>query len=316
MNEFFKKNILTLSITLLLILFGFTAQAENKIDVEYSSGTNINQNDIFKANDIYPGWSKSETIKVSNDSETDSVNLYFNFDTKGTSKLSKKLKIYVIRTSNNSYRIGGEGDRQTLHKIDDKNLYTDHLEPGESNNYKIKLVFDKDAGNEYQESSVKFNIDFSVEAKTEEGVTEEEILIEQDREDFTGLPPEEENTDNEEITDTENESSVAGAQAENTGNVSGKQNSCESWPLQKWLLILLAYLLAFNFNSFYKLSTDYERIRWFWQIIYTALTILIWYLFDECRYFPWFPIATIISGAASYEYYLHRVKQKLRDRKA
>lgn len=311
MTKFFKKHI-TITLIAFFILCGSTAQAENKLDIEYLSGSNINEDNLFKADHIYPGWSKSETIRITNESKDDEVNLYFNFKTKEKSRLAKKLKIYVIRKSDNNYRIGGEGDRKNLKEINNGNLYTDHLDPEESSLYKIKIVFDKDAGNEYQGKSVKFNLNFKIEERVNEDATEEEIFEAQGRADFTGLPPEESNEKNQVTVENQDNSEVAGAQSESTDeNIMGAQDSCQSWSLKTWILILIAYFTIFNFNNFYKLSANHKKIRWFWQLTYTALTIVIWYLFDNCRYFTWLPIVTVLLGAGSYEYYLYRVKQKI-----
>ncbi|MFC1645409.1 hypothetical protein ACFL08_05275 [Patescibacteria group bacterium] len=314
MNEFLKKYLLLSSIIVIYSLFAFTASAASEIDVEYASGININQNELFKASNIYPGWSNSETIRVTNKSELDSTNIYFNFDTKGRSKLSKKLKLYVVRISDKNYRIGGEGDRKNLKEADDKNLYVDKLEPGESKKYKIKIVFDKDADNSYQGTSFKFNIDFSMESKNDSGATEQDILAHQGRETFTGQSPQDSSEDG---TQTENDDSdealVAGAHSENNDQEVIGASDCVSWPLRNWFLLLITYIAIFSFNSFYKIKNDKNKIRWFWQFIYTCLAILVWYLFDGCKTFQWFPIAIIIAGAANYEIYLTLVKNNIKD---
>src|SRR5665648_152751 len=77
--------------------------ATDKIDVEYLSGINIGDGHIFNEDNIYPGWEKSETIQVKNQSTTDITNLYFKFKIDGSDKLAEKLKLYVVRVAGNSY---------------------------------------------------------------------------------------------------------------------------------------------------------------------------------------------------------------------
>ncbi len=116
------------------------AKAEDKIDVEYPVGTNINGNKIFSENNILPGWETTETIRVENDSTTDDVNLFFTFDVNGDKKLAKKLKLYVIRVAGDSYRIGGFGDRYDLEEADGKELYVDRLSATKGKEYRIKIM--------------------------------------------------------------------------------------------------------------------------------------------------------------------------------
>ncbi|MFZ2882717.1 MAG: hypothetical protein WA019_06610, partial [Candidatus Moraniibacteriota bacterium] len=181
-----KISLLMMSLVLAFISLGNVAKAVDKIDVEYPVGTNIDGDDIFDADNIYPGWQDSKTIRVKNRSTTDDTNLYFKFDVNGDKKLAKKLKLYVIRTSDNDYRIGGAGDRWNLKEADDESLYVDNLSTGESERYKIKIKFDEDAGNEYQGLKTKFDIDFTIESENAGAGTEAEILAAEGRTGFTG----------------------------------------------------------------------------------------------------------------------------------
>lgn len=107
--------------------FGSTVNAADTIDVEYPVGTNLNGDEIFNENNVYPGWEESKTIRVENNSLTEDADIYFNFDVNGDKTLANELKLYVIRVENGSYRIGGSGDRQDLEDVDDDRLFVDRL---------------------------------------------------------------------------------------------------------------------------------------------------------------------------------------------
>ncbi len=249
MNNFIKKSAL---IVLIMIggTFSLSAQAENKIDVEYPVGTNLNGGKIFSEDNIYPGWSKSKLIRVGNKSETDSVDLYLTFDAKTPTKLAEKLKIYVIRQSDGSYRIGGTGDHWTLKQADEKRLWIDRLDPNDGKQYKIKIKFDEEAGNEYQGLKAKFNIEFRIDAEETTGGgnnTPQEILANQGRGTFTGTAPAGETTEvageeagNKEEGENNQEQGVKGeeSQGETKGAMTG---ICRHWPWWVWLLAAVVY---------------------------------------------------------------------------
>lgn len=176
------KNISRSMVFVLVILFfPSVALAENKIDVEYPVGTDIDGGIIFDEDNILPGWETSKIIKVKNKSTTDDTNFYIKFVLQGNEKLAKALKLYVIRVSDGSYRIGGSGDRYTLKKADGERLYVDKLSKKEGEKYRIKIKFGEDAGNEYQSRTAKFKIKFTIESEEAGAGTEAEILAAEGR---------------------------------------------------------------------------------------------------------------------------------------
>jgi hypothetical protein len=186
-----------LSKTILMIAFSFlgfslfagTVLAEDKIDVEYPVGTNINGHHIFNVDNVAPGQEVSEMIRVRNASATDDTNLYFTFNVNSGGSLAGKLKLYVVRVADNSYRIGGSGDHWTLDEADGEDLYADKLSVEEDEQYEIIIKFDETAGNEYQGLETDFDIDFMIESENAGTGTEGQILAAQGRT-VTGAPPE------------------------------------------------------------------------------------------------------------------------------
>ncbi len=307
MSKFIKRISFVVITVLLVGVFTGGVLAEDFTDVEHPVGTNLNGDHLFKAENIYPGWSKSVILRVRNKNETDKVNLYFNFDARGDKKLAEKLKLYVIRIKDGSYRIGGTGDHWTLKQADEDSLYVDRLDPGEATQYKVKIKFDKDAGNEYQGLEAKFNIDFELESQTAEaGVTEaeneQEILANQGRENFTGNAPAEEGEENATENGENENSNVAGANEAENGKALGEETGCHSLPRWVWILATLAFA---GLSLFSTQKTKKERIKqhFTWQLAGVVGAIVLWYLFDKCQYYKWFPVATIVIGILNHLYY-------------
>jgi hypothetical protein len=308
--KLFKKTIGVLATVLLISLVAIPnhAYAKDEIDVKYVTGKKLSDQKVVSEKNIYPGWSEQRKVRVQNESETDTVDLYIKFKDVSGKKLAGKIKIYVIR-NDGSYRLGGTGDHWTLKKASGKNFYIDKLDPQESKHYKIKFVFDKNAGNEYQDISSKFDVRLKIEGE-KSTTSEEEILISQERSTFTGEPPADE--PGEEI-----ESEESPATQEGSGEILGVSDSeepkdqCQSWPLIKWVLALIAYLGILNFNNFYRVEFD-QRVRWFWQLIFTILIVVVWTIFDECRLYTWFPTVSIFTGLASYMLYLGKIGAKFK----
>ncbi len=306
MNTFFKKTIFGLAIIGFGIGGGFDVQAKDKIDAEYPSGTNLNGKKIFNESNIYPGWSKTKIIRVNNDSGNDAgdegtdVNLYFNFDVKGDKTLAEKLKLYVVRIADNNYRIGGTGDKYTLRSADNKNLYVDRLSATKGKEYKIKIVFDREAGNEYQNLETLFNIDFTVESEEVGGQTEEEILTAQGRT-VTGGAGDDESVGNTPSPPPGGGSTLGvSEEGENNGQVAGAE-TCRSWPLWVWILVLIIFGGASLLNNKKYTLVNFKK-HFGLQTGMVILLIVFWYFFDECRNYRWFPIITLVGGILNQLY--------------
>lgn len=305
-----RRKITTAFVFFALLFSANTTHAKNEISVKDSKGLEVEDTQLINAGNIYPGWSVSKKIRVKNKSEDDSTDVYFKFKVSQGKKLASQLKIYVIRTSDKSYRVGGSGDRWTLKEANGENLYIDKLKPEESEYYKIKIVFDRDAGNEFQKLASEFDLNFKIKSDvSEDDDNEDEILASQGREGFTGQPPAEEEGVGEVVGQTETqeeaEESIPAEDVSDEGAVMGATSDCSSWPLKYWLILIGLYAVISNFNKKRKDGNrkKEERFRVSWQITCTAAAIVIWYIFDKCRYYPWVPVVIVIIGVISYIYY-------------
>ena len=317
MNKFIKKTIFIFAGVLLSGFFSQTVFAANYLDVEQPVGTNLNGDSLFKADNIYPGWSKTVTLRVRNKSQEDSADIYFNFDAKGDKRLADKLKVYVVRIKDNSYRVGGTGDHWTLKEADEKNLYIGRLKPGEATQYKVKIKFDKDAGNEYQGLKAKFSVGFRMESQVAQaGQTERQILANQGRGNFTGNQPAEEGgQQNNNTENNQNENgNVAGANKENGGKTLGEETGCHSWPRWIWVLATLIFL-GLSLLSTQKTKKEKIKQHFSWQLGGVIGAIALWYFFDKCQYYKWFPLAVVVIGILNHLYYqkIKGVKKNLGD---
>ena len=298
--------------TIFLALFAFTlqAQAGDGIDVEYPVGDNIHDIKIFDENNIYPGCSSSKTIRVENDNPDEAVDLDFTFEVKGDKTLAKMLKIYVVRVSDGSYRIGGEGDRFSLSSASGKHLFVDRLSPTKGKEYRIKVVFDKEAGNEYQNLQATFDIEFDIESNEASDQTPEQILASEGRFAFTGLAPSE---DDDSETAVEGEQTqepklVAAVSANESGaGVAGAKTQCLNLPFWIWviqLLIVISFLLINDYVNFSK-----KIYRWKFDLVIVLAAIGFWYFFDNCRQFEWFFNLTISSSLFIHFIYISHLKR-------
>lgn len=105
---------------------------------------------------------------------------------------------------------------------------------------------------------------------------------------------------------TPSEETTPGGQvegAQNNPEIAGAEKSCEEWPLWVWILMLLAYLGIISFSSFYKLKED-KNLRWVRQVVELAVILFIWYFYEACRLYKWFPWTAVIGGVAVYALYL------------
>ncbi|MCD6149508.1 fibronectin type III domain-containing protein [bacterium] len=129
------------------------------------------------------------------------------------------------------------------------------------------------------------------------------------------------NLSNGESGETNNETSVAdslspsseigGTEKEN-GEVAGEHGrDCKGQSWWIWALALIVYAILFNFNNFFG-EQKRERIRWFWEALYTIVALSLWNMFDQCHINIWFPCLIIIIGLSSYGYYLWGMKKALR----
>ncbi len=208
---------------------------------------------------------------------------------KGNEYLAKMLKLYIIRVSDGSFQIGGPGKRINLNEIDGKKLFIDQLNPSKGKNYKLKIVFDETAGNEYQGKKIKFDVDFRLEAKkaTDNGVQEEGIV----RSFFSGSTGIFQSTQ-ENIIQTGGEIETKGKSSEKEeGEVAG-MSTCQGLPFWVWLLGLIVFTFIFWWDRNDKFKKEEEG--WVFSVFLLVSTFVFWNIFDYCQEFRWFPWANVI----------------------
>jgi hypothetical protein len=80
--------------------------------------------------------------------------------------------------------------------------------------------------------------------------------------------------------------------------------ACFSLPTGVWVFLLVAYIALLVFNLAYNFQ-NVTRVQWVWELGLTLLTLLTWFLWDECRTSPWFPLAVLKMGVLIYALYLY-----------
>lgn len=277
-------------ISSLFFVMGFinvALAADDWIDVSYSGSK------IFNEKNVYPGWSKKEDFSVKNNHPTDIADLYITFDLKDGKTLAEVLKVYVIR-SDGSYRLGGRGDRFTLKELDrEGRVFIDKLKPGKRKHYKMKIEFDKDAGNKYQNKASKFDVKFKIEGDlNSRNNTTRDILNREGRRGFTGEEPavvagakDENNSTDKNKEKGDKETTVAGVQDEN--------NSCQGgWPLWAWILVLTIGGVGIYFAS----KATKLSFRLTIQLLIIVSIGILWFYKDNCRTYKWMPYVDGLGG--------------------
>lgn len=299
-----KKDFLKTILFTLLTAFAFQmvnvskVSAEDKITVKLndSNGQHLQGNELFKVDNIYPGWSQTKTIYVKNKSVNYDTDLYFLLDVNGDKKLAKELKLYVTRLgSNQSVRIGGSGDRYDLDSADDEELFLDRLSKDAGKRYRIKIKFDKDAGNEFQGLSTEFDMDFTIKGIIDPNQTEEEILAIQNR----VVPAEN-------LTEEEAEAEVLGEKtptiseegAGDEGIVEGATTDCKNTNKWPWV-IALAILATILFINAWKKNKE-EGYGWIFDTAAVVILIIAWYFLENCHLLRWVPVSAIVIGIVTH----------------
>ncbi|MFZ2187356.1 MAG: hypothetical protein WAV46_01885 [Candidatus Moraniibacteriota bacterium] len=85
---------------------------------------------------------------------------------------------------------------------------------------------------------------------------------------------------------------------------------CLTLPGGLWIFLLLGYvaLLIFNFSYTFDRAT---APQWAWEAGLTALALIAWYAWDECRTSSWFPLMVVKSGLLVFIAYAYLLEKKL-----
>ena len=116
------------------------------------------------------------------------------------------------------------------------------------------------------------------------------------------------------VVDSSSPSSEIRETEKENGEVAGEHGrDCKGRLWWIWALALIVYIILFNFNNFYG-EQKREKIRWFWEALYTIVALSLWNMFDQCHINIWFPCLIIIVGLLSYGYYLWGMKKASRQK--
>lgn len=89
-----------------------------------------------------------------------------------------------------------------------------------------------------------------------------------------------------------------------------KEKTCLSLPTKIWLFLLFSYIALLIFNLSYNFGTA-TKIQWFWELLYTLLAIIAWYVWDQCGAVNiWYPEFVLKGGIVIYGIYLYFFEKK------
>ena len=202
-----------------------------------------------------------------------------------------------------------------LYKYDQAFLFdtlpgTDH----DLHSYKLIFTFSSDAGNNYQNKKTVFDLAVGIDAQPAPANHHRHHHHNNnnggggnDTAPIPGIRGISGATTPGEIqgTETPNDENVINGEIP---EVAGAENmECSSWPLWVWILMLVVYVIAINTNFYYEAK---EKVRWFFPLVWTAAIFLIWYYFEKCRLYSWYPYLIIIIAIVSFFVYLSWLKRK------
>jgi hypothetical protein len=191
---------------------------------------------------------------------------------------------------------------------------------GQSYTYKLQFAFDPLAGNEFQAKKTVFGVSVGIFSQPPSDV----ITTDNDdgEGDDGGRNGGRRNLPVTGIIRTTNPAvasvgQVGGAEIPSEETIGGKPSSevegvevgCSEWPFWVWILILIGYVAILNTNFYYKLR---EKVRWFLPMVWTSVIFLVWYYFEKCRLYPWYPYAILIIAILSFFVYLSWFRKKMR----
>ena len=83
------------------------------------------------------------------------------------------------------------------------------------------------------------------------------------------------------------------------------KKTCSTLPAGIWMFLIFAYGALLIFNLAYKFK-EATKIQWYWELIYTLLAIIAWYVWDQCGNLNiWYPEFVLKAGIVIYGIYLY-----------
>lgn len=109
------------------------------------------------------------------------------------------------------------------------------------------------------------------------------------------------------------ENPIPTAQAEEDPIVLGESESCQEWPFWVWLSILGLFLAAIS--TLMASSGLNLFAKWGGTIVSCGAVFAIWYYFEKCRLYPWYPYAVVAAFILSFFAYLTWLRRKINNDK-
>lgn len=292
----------TLSVMFTFVLIFITpVHAKDYIEADWE------HDPLIKVENAKPGDTVEKNVRVRNKSDDESADLYLRMTVRADEDLADQLNFMVQDESSKNYFVGGPGNRITLEKFDRKqDVFIEELGPGGSNKYTIKLEFDKEAGNEYQDRETKFDIQFELVSNVADGAdgSSDELLLTSAGSART-LSGDGENNGNSEGSNNLNpDGEVNGAETngENIENkdgaVAGVDTECTSWPPLAWLALIALHFSLYNIKQYVKNKNILKHATLI-QIGSLVGSLVLWYIFNPCHNILWVPIIIIVTAVAS-----------------
>jgi hypothetical protein len=269
-------------------------QAQSLTDFDWHG----DRNPTLEKKNMAPGDTAEHAIGVSSEA-TDPLDVYINLDRASgfDDDFAEQLKFYVIDRSSGKYLVGGSGDRMNLKEaVEDGDIFIERLDAGDDNTYVVKVRFDKEAGNEYQDRSTKFDITMEISGELTEGGDVQDAPYRPGQLAGGNEAPEGEVLGIEDVRD-EGAGETGDNENIDTGVVLGAEDmQCrDQWSWWVWAILAVIFGGLFNFAR----VTRTPRWRHVFRIVSVLGALGIWYFYDNCHSYWWFLVAAAMIAAVS-----------------
>ncbi len=280
-----------------MLFVGATGASAQQIDVDW----NGDRNPTLSKTNMAPGQAVEHKIGVRNDTP-EPMDVYINLDRASDAEFdndfSKQFDFYVIDNSSGKYLVGGKGDRMNLKEaVEDGDTFIERLDAGEKNTYLVRARFDKDAGNEFQGRSTKFDITMQISGELTAGGAgggAAPIPYRPGQQAGGNDTPEPEVLGAED--DNQNGDAGNGSTDANGNILGAADRQCQSlFPWWAWVLGVIGFAVLFNGARLLNIP----RARHIFQIVAIVLAIGGWFFYDNCRDYWWSLIIAAIAAAIS-----------------
>lgn len=303
----FKKLILLFPAFVILVMARPVIAAENLIVSCNKPGSCVSNNSgpLFEKNSLYPGETYQRTIEVINNSE-EACDI--DMDINGqTQEADLNDRIFTKITSGENIYFG-----QTQKSLQDLfiagGVDLSHVDSGDSKVFLWEVLFDPNAGNEYQGSSTSFNFDLDFSCNKPGGGGGGDSVNSETNQSDSGLGGQvagiftslgfgnndelgQNNQDNESL----DESSTIGILNDGEGDVKGS-TTCSGFDIYlPYILLALQVLLQLVIAHLYR-GNKKPKFGIFWITIGLSSLVLYFFLKKPECYFSYFWILSILAS--------------------